>query len=126
MTVIAGAILLGCGGSSDGGGNGTGTCTPEDTATITITGSGVTPTAVCVLPNGTVTFRNDDTASHDIQSGATCTQLNLGVIAAGGSATTEPFPTETVCQFRDELNPDNAAFQGLVAVTDTPGTGPGY
>ena len=35
-----------------------------------------TPKNVCALPNGTITFTNNDTVSHDIRhSGTTCTQL---------------------------------------------------
>jgi plastocyanin len=125
LTSILTATLLGaCGGSQSSGG-GTGTCTPGSTASFSIMSTGVTPKAVCVLPGGTVTFMNADTAQHDIESGTTCTQLNLGVIAAGGSATAT-FPTVEVCPFHDQLNPTNTAFQGNVYVTTAPAPGPGY
>ena len=54
--VAIGASLAACGGSSSSSG-GSGTCTPGQTATIGITSSGVSPTAVCVVPSGSVTFR---------------------------------------------------------------------
>lgn len=126
LTSILMATLLGaCGGSSSDGSSGTGSCTPGSTASISITSTGVTPKAVCVLPGGTVTFKNNDTAQHDIESGTTCTQLNLGVIAAGGTATAT-LPTAEICPFHDQLNPTNTAFQGTVAVTTGPVGGPGY
>ncbi len=128
LTSILTATLLGaCGGPQSSGSSGTGTCTPGSTASISITAMGVTPEAVCVLPNGTVTFTNTDTATHDIEeSGTTCTQLNLGPIAAGTSKTTAAFPAVEVCQFHDQLNATNTAFQGTVAVTTAPQPGPGY
>lgn len=126
LTSILTLTLLGaCGGSSSGGSSGTSTCTPGSTASFSITSTGVTPKAVCVLPGGMVTFKNNDTAQHDIESGTTCTQLNLGVIAAGSSATAT-MPTAEICQFHDQLNPTNTAFQGTVAVTTAPAPGPGY
>jgi plastocyanin len=95
------------------------------TATITIRAAGVSPANVCVLPAGSVTFTNSDTAPHDIQSGTTCTQLNMGVIPATESRIAT-LPTAAVCPYHDELNPSNAAFQGIVAVTSAPTQGPGY
>jgi hypothetical protein len=127
LTLFAAAALLGaCGGTDNGTGGGT--CTPGPTASFSIMAAGLTPKAVCVLPGtGTVTFRNDDTAAHDIEdSGTTCPQLNLGVIAAGATRTTVAFPTATVCQFHDQLAPTNTAFQGTVAVTTGQVGGPGY
>ena len=124
-TLIVAATLLGACGGNDGGGGGTGTCNPGPTATITIRATGVTPKAVCVVPTGTVTFTNSDTAPHDIESGATCPQLNLGVIAAGGSQMAT-LPTAAVCPFHDQLDPTNTAFQGTVAVSSGQVGGPGY
>jgi plastocyanin len=72
-----------------------------------------------------VTFTNNDTASHDIESTGTCTALNLGTIAAGQSGTAM-FPTTTTCTYQDATHAGNAAFQGTVAVSSAPTTGPGY
>lgn len=110
---IAAALLAACGGSSSSGGGGG--CPP--TAGVTIASTGVTPQAVCILVGGTVTFTNSDTVSHDIESGATCTQLNLGPIAPGTSKTTVAFPAAASCPFHDQSNPTNAAFMGTVTVT---------
>jgi plastocyanin len=122
------AVLLGaCGGGGSGSSGGaTGTCTPRQSATITIQASGVSPTAVCVLPNGTVTFTNSDAVAHDIESTAACAELDLGSIAPQQSKTTLAFETAGTCTFHDQTNPSNASFQGTVAVSSAPTTGPGY
>ena len=122
--MMAAAFLGGCGGSSSGGG-GSGSCTPGSTASITIGAGGFSPKAVCVVPGGSVTFRNGDTVAHDIESGVTCTELNLGSIAAGQNKTAT-FATSQTCPFFDAAHSNDAAFQGTVAVSSAPTTGPGY
>jgi hypothetical protein len=121
IAMVAGALACGGGGSSGGSG---GSCTPGSTASMTLTSSGVSPKAVCVLPGGTVTFTNNDAAAHDIE-GSGCTELNLGPIAPAASKSAT-FPTSETCTFHDAGSPSNAAFQGTVAVTSAPASGPGY
>lgn len=119
--------LCACGGSSSGGGNGT--CNPGATAAITISHTGISPSAVCVLPSGgSVAFNNTDTTQHDIESSSVdCPELNVGAIA-GGTHGTATFSTATqkTCTFHDAVNASNTAFQGTVAVTSAPAQGPGY
>ncbi len=125
---ILGAVALGvaaCGSDSSGTGTGGGTCTPTGAASITITSAGVAPKAVCVLPSGTVTFANNDTVAHDIESGTACPDLNVGSIPAGQTRVVT-LPAAEVCGFHDAAAPTNTAFQGTVAVTSGPATGPGY
>ncbi len=122
--IAAAALAAGCGGGSSSK-QGNGSCTPGQTATVNITASGVSPQAVCVLPNGTVTFNNSDTTAHDIETSGACAELNLGSIAAGQSATAM-FPTTATCTFQDTTHAGNAAFQGTVAVSTSMTTGPGY
>ncbi len=122
--IAAAALAAACGGGSSSK-QGNGSCNPGQTATVNITANGVSPQAVCVQPNGTVTFNNTDTAAHDIQSTGTCAELNLGSIAAGQSATAM-FPTTATCTYQDATHAGNAAFQGTVAVSSSMTTGPGY
>lgn len=122
---VAGAALGGCGGGYGSSASDTGSCTPGRSAGVTVTSGGFSPKAVCILPAGAVTFTNDDTVDHDIESGMTCTQLNLGPIAAG-QARTVSFPTTQTCTFFDAAHSSDAAFQGTVAVSSAPTTGPGY
>jgi plastocyanin len=85
----------------------------------------VSPKAVCILPTGTVTFTNNDTVSHDIEADAGCTPLNLGAIAPGTNKVAT-FPGAATCAYHDALNASSALFQGTVAVSPAPVTGPGY
>ncbi|HEX9052488.1 MAG TPA: hypothetical protein VF841_18320 [Anaeromyxobacter sp.] len=125
--IVAAALLGACGGGSSSTQN-NGSCTPGQSAGISIASTGFSPLAVCVLPAGTVTFTNHDAVAHDVEASSAmsaCTTLNLGSIAAGQAATAS-FATAAVCTFHDAAHASEAAFQGTVAVTTGPATGPGY
>jgi plastocyanin len=123
LALCAAAASLGaCGGSSNSGG---GTCTPGSTASITIKSTGVTPMAVCIVPGGSVTFTNTDTATHELVSDASCTELDTGMLGSGATAMVT-FPSAKTCSFHDSVSASNTAFQGTVAVTSAPVGGPGY
>jgi plastocyanin len=124
LLVAAVVMLGGCGGGGSST-SGSGTCTPGRTASVAVSATGFSPVAVCITPDGSVTFTNGDTVAHDIESGVTCTALNLGEIPAGQSKTAT-FPTETTCPFFDAAHSTDTAFQGTVAVSTNPTTGPGY
>jgi len=127
ILMAAAVVFGGCGGGSSST-SGSGSCSPGQSAAISIASTGVSPKAVCVLPGGTVTFTNHDSVAHDVeQSGSVpaCTGLNLGAIAAGQPGTAM-FPTAATCQFLDATRSSDTAFQGTVAVTTAPATGPGY
>jgi hypothetical protein len=118
------AALGACGGGGGGGGNNS-TCTPANSSTITITSGGTSPKNACVLPNGSVTFANDDSVEHQIESTDACPNFNTGPIAANGNATVS-FPTTGQCPYHDAGAPADTKFQGLVAVTQTTVGGGGY
>lgn len=127
FTLIAAALAAGCGGGSSSN-QGNGSCTPGPSAGVSITSTGFSPTAVCVLPTGTITFTNHDTVAHDVEASSTvaaCAGVNLGSIAAGQAATAM-FPTAATCPFHEAAHAMDAAFQGTVYVTTAPATGPGY
>jgi plastocyanin len=120
--LLAGAGALALGGCG-GGGNGAASCTPATTASLTITAAGVSPTNVCVQPQGQVTFTNNDTVAHHIEfDTAGCPAVPE--IAAGAQATAT-FNTAENCSFHDGNNASNA-FRGTVAVTAVTVTGGGY
>src|SRR5512141_2460376 len=126
-TLIAAALVAGCGGGSSSS-QGNGSCTPGQSAGIGIASTGFSPAAVCVLPGGTVTFTNHDTVAHDVEAstaGTACAPLSLGPIAASQAATAM-LATAATCTFHDAGHASEAAFQGTVAVTSAPATGPGY
>ena len=121
-TVAAVLGLAACGGGG-GGGGGAATCNPGPTASLTIKSTGLSPTNVCVLPLGSVTFTNSDTVPHHLEfdnpSCATIPEI------APGSSQQATFPaTTTQCTFHDANNA--AAFTGLVAVTAAQVSGGGY
>jgi hypothetical protein len=123
VSLAAVAGLAGCGGGEEAGGGGR--CTPGPSAAFTLMSSGVSPAAVCVLPNGSVTFTNGDSVAHDIQSSGVCSELDLGAIAPGASKSAT-FAAVGVCTFRDAGAPSDTRFQGTVAVTTVQAEGPGY
>lgn len=124
FALSAAVALCACGGSG-GGGGGSGTCNPGATAAITIRSTGITPTAVCVLPTGTVSFNNTDTAAHSFTSADCPVELsNVAIPASGTHSVT--FPNQETCTFHDVAAPSNAAFQGTIGVTSAPAQGPGY
>lgn len=119
------AALAACGGGGGDGGGGSATCTPTSTAGFTISATGVSPSAVCVLPGGTVTFTNSDTAAHSVASDGICTALDLGAIDPSTSKSAT-LPTVATCRFHDPNAASNTAFQGVVAVTQGRVGGGGY
>ncbi len=122
------AAVLSCaalGLASCGGGGGGSSCSPGPTALLTINATGLSPTNVCVMPGGAVTFRNADTASdHDVEF-ETGGCPAVGDIQPGGQVTAT-FPTQGNCTFHDGKNPSSAAFRGTVAVTTVNVGGGGY
>ena len=124
--VVVGAVVAGCGGASSSGGGG---CAPQPSGAVQITATGLDPKSLCIAPGGAVAFQNLDTVAHDIESGMSCTMLDLGSIAAGGSATAT-FPTTGTgspvrCPFFDAGHSSDAAFQGSVTVSSGTGGGGG-
>jgi plastocyanin len=123
---VTAAVTMSCGGGGGGGGGGSGTCTPVVERTMTISATGVSPTAVCVLPGGRVTFTNNDTVAHDVQGDASCSALNLGTIAPTTSKVAT-LPAVQTCTFHDTGTfATNVAFQGTVAVATAVVSGAGY
>lgn len=123
FALSAAALLAACGGG--GGGGGGGSCNPGATASFTIKNTGITPTANCVQPNGSVSFTNTDTSAHTVTS-ADCPELNaLGSVAANNGTVTATFgATQKTCTFT--VTPGGTAFQGTLGVTNVVQTGPGY
>ena len=121
LAAVAAVALSACGGGSSSSSGGS--CSPGPSTTLTFSATGVTPKAVCLLPSGTLHLVNTDSVQHHV--GSACTELNVGGIDAG---TTKDviLTTAQTCSFNDPDAPTNAAFQGTVAVTSAPATGPGY
>lgn len=114
------AIAVACGSSSPTAPSG-GSTTPTVGATITITSSGITNNNVSVSVGQAVTFMNNDTRTHTMDSNphpvhTDCPALNVGSISAGQSVTSGALTTARTCGYHDHSDPSNAAFQGQVVV----------
>jgi plastocyanin len=112
-----------CGGDDDpgtgpsGGGGGGGTVA----ATITITSTGASPRNVTVAVGSRVTFTNNDTRPHDMDSDphpdhTDCPALNVGFIQPGQSATTQNLNSARRCGFHDHNQPSETSLQGAITV----------
>jgi plastocyanin len=105
-------------GGGGGGGGGTGGTVA---ATITITAAGVSPANVTVSPGQRVTFVNNDSRPHDMNSDphpehTDCRELNVGFLAAGQSGTTQNLNTVRTCGFHDHNQPDVRSLQGTIRI----------
>ncbi len=107
----------GTGGGGTGGGGGSVT-----TTTITITSSGVTPNDITVTAGSRVTFINNDTRNHEMNSDphpthGDCPAIDLiGFISPGQNKQTGNFTTVRTCTFHDHNDPDNANLKGQIRV----------
>jgi plastocyanin len=90
-------------------------------ATITITASGVSPRTVTVAAGSRVTFVNNDSRPHEMNSDphpehTECTEINVGDIQAGASRTTQNLTRVRTCGFHDHNQPTVTALQGTITI----------
>jgi hypothetical protein len=122
-TAIAAALAFSfaaCGGydspTSPGGDNG------PIAATIVIDASGsATPKDVTVPVGSRVTFTNNHSAAHDMNSDphpahTLCPSLNVGLVNAGQSRTSRNLEQAMVCSYHDHINETNTALMGTIRV----------
>ena len=110
-------------GPSGGGGGGGGTTDPPvATSTITITASGVNPRSITVSPGTRVTFVNNDSRNHDMQSDphpahTDCPELGtVGFITVGQTKLTGNLNTVRTCGFHDHNDPTNQGLLGTIRI----------
>jgi len=121
------ALTLAASGGSDstptapsGGDSGGGTGTIA--ATITITSSGVSPKTVTVPPGSRVTFVNNDSRNHEMNSDphpthGDCPGINqVGFLTPNQSRTSGNLNTVRTCGFHDHLLDTNTSLQGTIIV----------
>jgi plastocyanin len=95
---------------------------PGDNPVVTITATGVTPTEVRVPRFGRVTFVNNDTRAHEINSDpidthTDCPAVNgVGLLNPGQSGDTGTFSVSRVCGFHDHTRETDPAFKGRIVV----------
>ena len=131
LTVAVLVTAAACGGSStspssSGGGSvvvGSTGSVGTVGATIAIgTNSAVSPSTVTISVGQSVTFTNNDTRSHDMESDphpahTDCPSIgNVGLLQPGQSKTTFGFASAGSCGFHDHNNSDSAALKGLIVI----------
>ena len=132
VAVAALVALASCGGSSpsgpSGGGGGSSAVVPATSsvgqigATITIGGGSVSPSQVTVSVGQSVTFVNNDTKAHTINSDphpthGNCPSINnVALISAGQSKSTLGFAGTGTCTYHDHNDPDNASLKGRIVI----------
>jgi hypothetical protein len=95
---------------------------PVDTTTITITSSGVSPKDIRVTQGSRVTFINNDTRAHEMNSDphpihTDCPEINdVGHLEPNQSRSTGNLNTVRVCGFHDHINDTNNALKGTITI----------
>jgi plastocyanin len=123
-------LAAACGGSNNndsGGGPPTAptpppTTPPVATTTITITAAGINPQRITVSPGTRVTFVNNDTRTHEMNSDphpthGDCPPIDdVGFLSPGQSKQTGNLTTTRTCGFHDHNQPDTASLRGQIVV----------
>ena len=124
---VTGATIA-CGGGSSGSSSTPTTPTPPNntppvaTTTITITSAGVNPSRITVAPGTRVTFINNDSRTHEMNSDphpthGDCPGIDdVGFMAAGQTKLTGNLTAVRTCGFHDHNTPDVASLKGQIIV----------
>ena len=89
---------------------------------MTITASGVSPKTVQVAVGGHVTFVNNDTRSHTIDSNphpahTDCPEINqVGLLQPGQSRDTASLSVARSCGYHDHSAASDTTMQGTIAI----------
>jgi plastocyanin len=120
------AAGIACGSGSDDGGATTNptppTGPPVATTTITITANGVSPPRIQVPVGSRVTFINNDSRAHEMNSDphpthGDCPPIDdVGFIAAGQTKLTGNLTVTRTCGFHDHNQPTVASLTGQIIV----------
>ncbi len=128
LIVIAALLAVpACGGGGASGPSTTPTPTASPTAndpgtTITITAAGVSPKEITVAVGARVTFVNQDSAFHEMNSDphpvhTDCPEINaVGALNPGTSRQTLAFTRARTCGYHDHGQSENASFQGRIVI----------
>jgi plastocyanin len=114
------AFLAAACGSND---NGMPPSPPPAGSTITITSSGVSPKSLVVSPGTQVTFVNNDSRNHLMNSDQhpdhlDCPAINdVGALAPGQSKQTGNLNVVRTCGYHDHDMFANTALQGTITIT---------
>ena len=116
----AGVLLMASCGSTDG--PAPSPSPPGVGATINITSSGVTPKSLVVSAGVQVTFVNNDSRDHQMNSDPhpehnDCPAINnVGFLVPGQSKQTGNLTEVRTCGFHDHMRPENASLRGTITI----------
>ena len=127
IALAAACLVAACGGndstgpSNGGSGGGGGGGGSTNTTTITITSAGASPRDITVAVGSRVTFINNDSQPHDMNSNphpehTDCPALNIGFIAAGTQGISQNLTTARTCGFHDHNQPSNSNLIGVIRI----------
>jgi len=121
--IAAAALAAACGGGgSDSGSPTTPTPGAPSSATITIGADGrVSPSSVTVALGSRVTFVNNHSVAHDMNSDphpehTACPEINVGTLQPGQSRQTQNLNIARTCGFHDHNRPGDSALQGSITI----------
>jgi plastocyanin len=95
---------------------------PTPTAVITITSAGVNPPSIVVATGSRVTFVNNDSRRHDMESDphpehTDCREIgSVGVLNAGQRRETGNLNTVRTCGFHDHEDALNGSLKGTITI----------
>ena len=98
------------------------TPSPSSGNTITITSAGVSPRALTVSVGSRVTFVNNDTRPHDMESNphpehTDCPELNaVGFLTPGQSRSSSNLNTPRTCGYHDHNLDSVTSLQGTITI----------
>ena len=120
------AVVLVAGGAVSGGCKSGGTTTPSPppnpATTITITSAGASPRNLTVSRGSQVTFVNNDSSPHQMNSDphpthGDCVELDqVGFLSPGQSRTSGNLNTARTCGYHDHTNNTNTSLQGTITI----------
>ena len=124
--VLAGVlVVVGMAGGATGcksGGTTSPTPPPNPATTITITSSGVSPRSLTVSRGSQVTFVNNDSRPHQMNSDphpthGECPELDqVGDLSPGQSKSSGNLTTARTCGYHDHLFNTNTSLQGTITI----------
>jgi hypothetical protein len=112
--VVSMHTMSACGGASP--------AAPTSDPTITITASGVTPTELHIAAFTHVTFFNNDTRPHamnsdPVQVHTDCPAINdVGFLNPGERGSTGALYIKRTCGFHDHINENDPIFKGRIII----------
>jgi plastocyanin len=98
------------------------TPTPNPATTITITASGTNPRNLTVARGAQITFVNNDSRSHQMNSDphpthGDCPELDqVGFLNPGQSRTSGNLNTPRACGYHDHTQETNTSLQGTITI----------